>query len=535
MLTTTLNSYPNGMVCFNTMQEHVNNEKSPVIKNKKFILVVDNDIERRQQFETVLSFIGEQYKVCNQADIGHYFKSHSDILTAVLCGELSESCALVVKRHPAIPFIFHDVVDKFSVESHINVIGNVLVPLNYAQLTENIYHCHQYHNKLPSKIKSTSNNKALCRTLVGTSDEMNQVRFLIEQVGPTQASVLILGESGTGKEVVARNIHDISTRAKGPFVPVNCGAIPGDLLESELFGHEKGAFTGAISTRKGRFELAEGGTLFLDEIGDMPQPMQVKLLRVLQERTFERIGGSKSIKADVRVIAATHQNLENMIEEGSFREDLFYRLNVFPIETPALRERKEDIPLLLKELVGRFADNNAGTVRFTDQAIESLQEHPWQGNVRELSNLIERMIIMFAEQLIHVTELPLKYRHIDAEEYNPDYPEELLERDAINELFGGFDYDNDEEVDELSDDVNNNSNGSLKRKNGDLNNSALGMDVLTDKGIILKEYLAELEISLINQALDKNDWIVARSADLLGIRRTTLVEKMRKYDLHKGE
>jgi sigma-54 specific flagellar transcriptional regulator A len=159
--------------------------------------------------------------------------------------------------------------------------------------------------------------------------------FLIEQVAITNANVLILGESGTGKEVVARNIHLLSKRSSGPFVPVNCGAIPAELLESELFGHEKGAFTGAISARKGRFELAQGGTLFLDEIGDMPLQMQVKLLRVLQERTYERVGGNKAISADVRVIAATHRNLDEMIEKGSFREDLYYRLNVFPIENPA--------------------------------------------------------------------------------------------------------------------------------------------------------------------------------------------------------
>lgn len=162
--------------------------------------------------------------------------------------------------------------------------------------------------------------------------------------------MLILGESGTGKEVVARSIHELSPRAKKPFVPVNCGAIPSDLLESELFGHEKGAFTGAITTRKGRFELAEGGTVFLDEIGDMPHPMQVKLLRILQERTFERIGSDKSIKADVRIIAATHQNLEDMLQKKTFREDLYYRLNVFSISMPPLRERREDIPLLIEEL-----------------------------------------------------------------------------------------------------------------------------------------------------------------------------------------
>jgi sigma-54 specific flagellar transcriptional regulator A len=348
------------------------------------------------------------------------------------------------------------------------------------------------------------------------------VRFLIEQVASTAANVLILGESGTGKEVVARNIHNLSDRSKGPFVPVNCGAIPAELLESELFGHEKGAFTGAISTRKGRFEMAEGGTLFLDEIGDMPQPMQVKLLRVLQERTFERVGGAKSIKANVRIVAATHQHLEDMIKTNDFREDLYYRLNVFPIETPALRERKEDIPLLLKELISRFSAEQGQSVRFTDQAIESLKEHPWAGNVRELSNLIERMIIMFGEQVVNVGQLPLKYRHLDVDDYQPEYPEEIQEREAINELFSGFDYDDEDDDSEES-----NAEGAMVADGNTV-------DVLPNDGLNLKEYLADLEVSLIKQALDKNDWVVARSAELLDMRRTTLVEKMRKYNLQKA-
>ena len=220
--------------------------------------------------------------------------------------------------------------------------------------------------------------------LVGETEAVKDVRFLIEQVAKTDANVLILGESGTGKEVVARNVHLLSKRINGPFVPVNCGAIPAELLESELFGHEKGAFTGAISARKGRFELAQGGTLFLDEIGDMPLQMQVKLLRVLQERSYERVGGTKAIQADVRVIAATHRNLETMIEEGSFREDLYYRLNVFPIENPSLSERADDIPLLLKELMRRVNDQTGSTAKFTERAVESLKEHAWPGNIRRL-------------------------------------------------------------------------------------------------------------------------------------------------------
>jgi sigma-54 specific flagellar transcriptional regulator A len=487
----------------------------------KQILVVDNDVARAEQLATVLSFVGEHFLQCSQEELTPFLNRRERLLTVILTGDLTESTIKVVKDNPKVPFLLHDVVDASLLSSYVNVIGSIATILNYAQLTELIHHCHQYYNKLP-RSGSQLSSSILFRSLVGTSKSMNEVRFLIEQVAKTPASVLVLGESGTGKEVVARNIHNLSSRAKETFVPINCGAIPAELLESELFGHEKGAFTGAISTRKGRFELAEGGTLFLDEIGDMPQPMQVKLLRVLQERTFERVGGSKSIKADVRIIAATHQNLEEMIKEGSFREDLYYRLNVFPIETPALRDRKEDIPLLLKELLTRFEHEQEKTVRFTEKAIESLMEHSWGGNVRELSNLIERMLIMYGDQIVDVAELPLKYQHIDVEAYTPEYPEELQEQDAINELFSGFDYDEDEKAD---DEIENEANEVIQ------NSSATG--VLPDDGLNLKEHLAELEVSLISQSLAKHDYIVARAAETLGMRRTTLVEKMRKYNLQK--
>lgn len=488
------------------------------MQGQKLIIIVDNNEARRNQLETVFSFVGEHFTSCRLDELTYVFKPDDNILTVVFAGELDQHALGFIKNNPAMPFLLHDVVDTHQVERAVNVLGQLNVPLNYAQLTELIHHCHQYQNKLPSKRRGSPGNNPLFRSLVGVSEPMQQVRFLIEQVAPTSANVLILGESGTGKEVVARNIHNLSERAKAPFVPVNCGAIPGELLESELFGHEKGAFTGAISSRKGRFELAEGGTLFLDEIGDMPQPMQVKLLRVLQERTFERVGGTKSIKTNVRVVAATHQDLESMIETNDFREDLFYRLNVFPIETPALRERKDDIPLLLKELVSRFEAEQGQGVRFTEQAILSLQEHPWAGNVRELSNLIERMIIMYADQVIDVSELPRKYQHVDTETYQPEYPEELQEREAINELFAGFDYDDDDE----------NTNESFDDEES---NDSFG--VLPDTGVILKDYLAQLEVSLIEQALERTDTVVARAAELLGMRRTTLVEKMRKYGLSK--
>lgn len=492
----------------------------PLVTGHKQILVVDNDVVRSQQLSTVLAFVGEHFVHCTQEQAIEYLANNSLILTILLTGNVNNDCAALIKTNPSIPFILHDVLDGNLLAAHINVIGTLSTPLNYAQLTELIHHCHQYHNKLP-RSGTRLNSSALFRSLVGSSEPMSQVRFLIEQVAKTPASVLVLGESGTGKEVVARNIHDLSDRAKEAFVPINCGAIPAELLESELFGHEKGAFTGAISTRKGRFELADGGTLFLDEIGDMPQPMQVKLLRVLQERTFERVGGSKSIKADVRIIAATHQDLEEMIKVGSFREDLYYRLNVFPIETPALRQRKEDIPLLLKELLNRFELEQSKTVRFTEKAIESLMEHPWAGNVRELSNLIERMLIMYGDQIVDVAELPYKYQHIDVEAYNPEYPEELQEHDAINELFGGFDYDDDDEIEE------ENEESEL------ITDNIINATLLPNDGLNLKEHLADLEVSLIKQSLSKHDYVVARAAETLGMRRTTLVEKMRKYDLQK--
>ena len=503
-----------------------NSVVTSVVTGHKQILVVDNDEGRSQQLSTVLAFVGEHFVHCSQEQAIERLANCSHILTVILTGNVSTDCAMLIKVNPSVPFILHDVLDANELIINVNVIGTLSAPLNYAQLTEQIHHCHQYHNKLPRK-GTKLNSSALFRSLVGSSEPMAQVRFLIEQVAKTPASVLVLGESGTGKEVIARNIHNLSERSKEAFVPVNCGAIPAELLESELFGHEKGAFTGAISTRKGRFELAEGGTLFLDEIGDMPQPMQVKLLRVLQERTFERVGGSKSIKANVRIVAATHQDLEEMIKEGSFREDLFYRLNVFPIDTPALRDRKEDIPLLLQELLTRFEHEQNKTVRFTEKAIESLMEHPWPGNVRELSNLIERMLIMYGDQIVDVAELPYKYQHIDVQAYNPEYPEELQEHDVINELFGGFDYDDDEseydiEQDELT--VDSDVNGAQNSAN---------VTLLPDDGLNLKEHLADLEVSLIKQSLCKHDYVVARAAETLGMRRTTLVEKMRKYDLQK--
>ncbi|WP_043930226.1 sigma-54-dependent Fis family transcriptional regulator [Bacillus sp. EB01] len=248
--------------------------------------------------------------------------------------------------------------------------------------------------------RELSNNYRLDKLLTN-SPKMMQLYKVIGKVAQTNASVLITGESGTGKELAANTIHYNSQRMKGPFIKINCGALPEGLLESELFGHEKGAFTGAVQRKPGRFELAEGGTIFLDEIGEVSQALQVKLLRVLQEHEFERVGGTQTIKADFRVIAATNRNLLSMIENGEFREDLYYRLNVVPLEIPPLRERKEDIKLLANFFLQKFSqENNKEIVTFDEDALKLLKEYTWPGNVRELSNIVERAVIMSTGSII---------------------------------------------------------------------------------------------------------------------------------------
>ena len=247
----------------------------------------------------------------------------------------------------------------------------------------------------------------------GESPAISAVNRLIGQVAPYDSTVLILGESGTGKEIAARAIHAASPRRQRPFVAVNCGAIPAELLESELFGHEKGSFTGAITTRKGRFEIAEGGTLFLDEIGDMSLPMQVKLLRVLQERVYERVGSNVSSQCDVRIIAATHRNLEESIVRGNFRGDLFYRLNVFPIEMPTLSARIEDLAVLIDDFVSLAASRGRPRLALKEETLEALSSYPWPGNIRELSNLIERLAILCPERPVGIGDLPARYRPAD--------------------------------------------------------------------------------------------------------------------------
>jgi DNA-binding NtrC family response regulator len=329
-----------------------------------------------------------------------------------------------------------------------------------------------------TELKKTVKGQFGLGKMVSSSQVMKEVFQLIDCVADTDSTVLILGESGTGKELIAQTIHNNSTRWRGNLIPVNCGAIPEALLESELFGHEKGAFTGAVASRVGRFELASGGTIFLDEIGDLSPPLQVKLLRVLQERTFERVGGTRTHKSDARVLAATNQDLESLVAAKQFREDLFYRLNVVPVLVPPLRQRVEDIPLLLQHFISMFNDRRkAELIGVSDQAMALLCDYPWPGNVRELGNIIERIAILKRRGLIEPEDLPEKIRRLPAD-HLPSMPAAIP--------VGGLD---------------------------------------------LSRTVEEFENCLILEALERTNWVKSKAARLLQINRTTLIEKLKKKSL----
>ena len=363
----------------------------------------------------------------------------------------------------------------------------------------------------------------------GSSEGVRRLRRMIEQVAPFDTTVLILGESGTGKEVAARALHAASHRAKGPFVALNCGAVPAELLESELFGHEKGAFTGALNARKGRFEMAEAGTLLLDEIGDMPLAMQVKLLRVLQERSFERVGGTQTLRCNVRVIAATHRNLEDQIARGGFREDLYYRLNVFPIEMPALRERIDDLPMLVQAIATRLSADGRGEARIGADALAALAAYGWPGNVRELHNLVERLAVLHPGQTVRLADLPQRYRQgFDAElaaSVNAEADRDAGEARQIQAA--------GESPAPAAGEINEAETLAAERAALFGTPQPPMLDELPDEGLDLREHIAAIEERLLRQALDRAGGVVAHAATLLNLRRTTLVEKLRKYGIER--
>ncbi|MEN0058707.1 MAG: sigma-54 dependent transcriptional regulator [Bdellovibrio sp.] len=359
---------------------------------------------------------------------------------------------------------FHFVTKPFNLEELMSLIEKALT--------------HKKLHQENQQLRSELNKKYKFDQIIGTSEQIQNVLRLIERVADSDSTVLVTGESGTGKELMARAIHYNSPRAQGPFIPINCGAIPSELLESELFGHIKGAFTGAIANRVGRFELADGGTIFLDEIGDLEPSLQVKLLRALQERSFEPVGSTKTVTVNVRVIAATNINLEDAVDNGRFREDLFYRLNVIPLPVPALRERKADIPLLLNHFMTIFNKSKGrGLTGIHPDALECLVNYPWPGNIRELENLVERMSILEGQGSIEVADLPVKYKSSKA---------------PLTEV------------------------GALE---------------IPDQGMDFNTAVDSYENALILKALEKTGWNRNQAAALLRLNRTTLVEKIKKKGL----
>lgn len=473
------------------------------MQDELYALVVDPDIEAANRIATLVKFLGYQTRIASSAlELQSALGPENAVFVALVAvddgHQLLTECLKVSAENNA----------RFKTCLVTEDEGPDTLPANVRSLFGGVISIESGYGALREALESAasavavkgSKNKesarSLTRHLVGLSSGIQDVRDMVSHVADTEATALITGESGTGKEVVAQCIHRLSSRHDKPFVPVNCGAIPPDLLESELFGHEKGAFTGAISSRRGRFEVAEGGTLFLDEIGDMPMEMQVKLLRVLQERTFERVGSDKSIRADVRIVAATHQNLEQLVAEGKFRLDLLYRINVFPIEIPPLRKRAADIPMLVEVFARRLERDEGRALQLSECTQTCLANYFWPGNVRELFNLLERLSILHPGKTVKWNELPEKFR-----------PNE--------ELFG-------EQPEQEA---------SAQVQDFIAPNDA----TLPSEGIDLRPHLAAIERKLMTQALTQSEWVVARAAKLLNLQRTTLVEKMRKFQIQRPD
>ena len=374
-----------------------------------------------------------------------------------------------------------------------SILGRLEEPVQLAPLLDCLHRLHAFRRE-----RRCSASGVFFGSVVGVSDAMAGVRALMAEACASESTVLIRGECGTGKDVVARAIHDASERRRGPFVRVDCGAIPPALLEGELFGYAEDGFPDevaanavaakAVAAKAGRFELAARGTLFLDEIGDLPLPIQVKLLRAIQERRFLRLGGLEPRQADVRVIAATHRDLEAMLTAGTFRQDLYYQLNAVALNLPGLRERPEDIEPLIYAITGRILTEQGRRVRLTPDALQTLKCYPWPGNIRELKNLLERLAVEYPDQVVSAAELPRRFCEASMRASQPHVRRLDPERHAL----------------------------------------------LPHSGLDLKDYLGRLERRLIEQALEASNSVVARAADRLHIRRTTLVEKMRKYGIERS-
>ena len=466
---------------------------------KSSLLLISDDPGIRRELALKLDFLGETSSCANSSD-WRYSPADSAAAGVVLLGpcagdegQLLRELAAALPRAAIVLIAAAGIPEFAAAELRARLFAEPGAAENYRSLLDVLHKarlCHEY--LADTAAGNISRGLAAVQGLIGASPAIRRIRAIVSRLADSEVSVLITGESGTGKEIVARSLHRISGREGKPFVPVNCGAIPGELLESELFGHERGAFTGAVATTVGRFERAHGGTLFLDEIGDMPLSMQVKLLRVLEEGSFEKVGGVRPIRSDTRILAATHKNLDAMIARGEFREDLYYRINVFPVEMPPLRERAEDIPHLLVELLRNLEAAGKGSVRFNSAAVGALCTHSWPGNVRELANLVERMAILHPHGIVGIEQLPEKICESLPPQAAASTPRGLSQPVSAGEL-------------------------------------PAGMPPV--HGLDLKQYLANLERDIIERALRDSGGVVQHAAERLRLRRTTLVEKMRRHRL----
>jgi two-component system NtrC family response regulator len=455
-----------------------------IVDDEPNYLIVLSELLQEEGFEVYTALSGEEgLKIFRETDLDLII---TDMQMPGMDGiALLKAVKAVDRDLPVIMITAYGEVEKAVRAMHAGAYTYLTKPFNNQELVVNIQKAVEHYSLLREnrRLRAAVRGRYGFANLVGKNQRMQQIYQLIEKVAPTPASVLISGESGTGKELVARAIHIYSPREEAPFISVNCAALPESLLESELFGHEKGAFTGATALRKGRFELADTGTLFLDEIGDIPLALQAKLLRILQERTFERVGGTKSLTVDVRFITATNKDLKEEVENGNFREDLYYRLNVVHIHMPPLRERRDDIPLLVAHFVAKYekALGRPG-LEISPEAQRLLVTLPWEGNVRELENTIERAAILCTDN------------RIEPEDVQP-------------ESGAGADQQ------EMTLDAD--------------------LDRLFPQGTVLPDALNSIEKNLVVRALEDADYVQARAAENLGITKSLLQYKMKKFGLQK--
>jgi two-component system NtrC family response regulator len=455
-----------------------------VVDDEPNYLIVLSELLKEEGYEVLTAQRGEEgLRIVEETDLDLII---TDMRMPGMDGvELLRAIKAYDANLPVIMITAFGEVEKAVIAMRAGAYNYLVKPFNNEELLVNIRKAIEHYSLLREnlRLRDEARIRYGFASIIGKNARMQEIYRLIEKVAPTPASVLITGESGTGKELVARAIHVNSPREKGPFISVNCAALPETLLESELFGHERGAFTGATSLRKGRFELADTGTLFLDEIGDIPLAVQSKLLRVLQERSFERVGGDRLISVDVRIITATNRDLKNEVDEGRFREDLYYRLNVLHIHMPPLRERADDIPMLAEHFINKFAKMlKKPDLRISGEALRYLVGLPWEGNVRELENTIERAAILCSGDIIK------------PEDVHP---------------------------------------GTGSGKEETYWSPDVDFEKFLPTNLPLPEVLSGVEERIVKRALEDADYVQARAADALGITKSLLQYKMKKYNLQK--